>query len=210
MNAKKILTLAVAFACLATFAFALTADDSSAAAGDITKAKEADWGKYTDASPGHFYVYLANNTDAAITVKVVVYDGITGDEKDTTMAEIEANATEQEVRMTFSYGSSDDKLVRYTVYSEDGETVYFSDGSYEIEVKHSMWKNTSTYVIIVLVIIAIIVVAYFVMRARANKSKASGNTRTFTEMEAERKAKKAGKVAQKETYKGGDSKKKRK
>ena len=210
MNAKKILTLAVAFACLAAFAFALTTDDSSAAVGDITKAKEADWGKFTDASPGHFYVYLANNTDAAITVKVIVYNGITGDELDTTVAEIAANATEQEVRMTFSYGSSGDKLVRYTVYGDDGETTYFSDGSYEIGVKHSMWKNTSTYVIIVLVIIAIVVVAYFVMRARANKSKASGNTKTFTEMEAERKAKKAGRVAQRETYKGGDSNKKRK
>ena len=210
MNAKRILTLAVALACVAAFAFAFAADDSSAAAGDITKAKEADWGKFTDASSGHFYVYLANNTDAAITVKVVVYNGITDEELDTTVAEIAANATEQEVRMTFSYGSSGTKLVKYTVYGDDGETTYFSDGSYEIEVKHSMWKNTSTYVIIVLVIIAIIVIAYFVMRARANKSKASGNTKTFTEMEAERKAKKAGKVAQKETYKGGDSKKKRK
>ena len=209
MNAKKILTLAVAFACLAAFAFALTADDS-AAAGDITPAKEADWGKFTDASPGHFYVYLANNTDAVITVKVVVYDGITGDELDTTVADIEANATEQEVRMTFSYGSSGQKLVRYEVYVGEETTPIISEGSFEIDVKHSMWKNTSTYVIIVLVIIAIIVVAYFVMRARANKSKASGNTKTFTEMEAERKAKKAGRVAQRETYKGGESKKKRK
>ncbi len=209
MKTNRILTVTLALMCLAAFGFALTADSSSAA--DINKTSEADWSKFTDASPGHFYVYLTNTTNADITVKVVVYDGVTGDEKDTTVAKIAADGEQHEVRMTFSYGSSGTKLVNYKVYNDDDNSIiYVSDGNYEISVEHSIWKNTSTYVIIVVVIIAIIVIAYLIMRARANKSKASGNTKTFTEMEAERKAKKTGKVAAKETYKAGDSKKKRK
>lgn len=212
MKASKTFTLALALACVAAFAFAVTADDSSAASSDIEKAKEADWSGFTDAASGHFYVYLANNTDSDIEVKVVVYDGISGDEKDTTIKTIEGQATEQEVRMTFGYGSSGDKLVYYTVYaynSETGETgdAYFSDGSFTIDVEHSMWKNTSTYVIIVVVILAIIIVAYFIMRSRANKHKEAAGTKTFTQLEAERKAKKSNKVAQKETYKSGEKKK---
>ncbi len=211
MRTNKILTIALALACVAAFAFAVTADDSSAAS-DIEKAKEADWSGFTDASSGHFYVYLANNTDAEIYVKVVVYDSVSGSEKDSTVAAISANEEEQEVRMTFSYGSDGDKMVSYTVYAYDNDSgtvgdAYFSEGSFTIDVDHSVWKNTSTYVIIVVVILAIIIIAYFVMRARANKNKAAGRTKTFTELEAERKAKKSGKVAQKETYRSGDKKK---
>ncbi len=211
MKADKLLTLALALACVAAFAFAVCADDSSAAS-DIEKAKEADWGGFTDASSGHFYVYLKNNTDADIVVKVAVYDGISGDEKDSTVATIAAQVEEQEVSTSFSYGSDGDKYVRYTVYAYNSETgevgdAYFSEGNFVIDVDHSVWKNTSTYVIIVVVILAIIIIAYFIMRSRANKHREAVGSKSFTELEAERKAKKKGRVAQKETYRSGEKKK---
>ena len=209
MQSKKILAIALVVAFAATFAFAFVADGSDADASDVAKTKDPEWGKFTDTSSGHFYVYLENKTDAAITVKVVVYDGVSGDEKDTTVKELAANSGEVEVRMTFGYGSDGSKIVNYKVYNNETEELYFADGSFELSVSHSIWKNTSTYVIIVVVIIAIVVIAYFVMRSRATKQKSAGGTKTFTQLEAERKAKKAGKVAEKQDYKASGSKKKR-
>ncbi len=213
MKTNKLLTLALALACVAAFAFAFAADDSSAAS-DIEKSKEADWSGFTDASSGHFYVYLKNNTNGDITVKVIVKDGISGDEKDSTVATIAAQAEEQEVSMSFSYGSDGDKYVSYSVYAYNSETeelgdLYFSEGNFTISVDHSVWKNTSTYVIIVVVILAVIIIAYFVMRSRANKHKEAAGSKSFTELEAERRAKKKGQVAQRETYKSGEKKKRK-
>ena len=209
MQSKKLLTIALALTFVATFAFAFAFAAEGSDAADIEKSKEADWSKFTDTSKGHFYVYLDNNTDNEMVVKVTVYDGKSGDELDNTVATIPATTTAYEVRMTFGFGSDGTKLVNYKVTNEEGTVTYFSEGNFEISVSHSIWKNTSTYVILVAVIIAIVVIAYFVMRARATKQKSAGGTKTFTQLEAERKAKKAGKVAQRETYKADSSKKKK-
>ena len=210
MQSKKLLTIALALTFVATFAFAFAFAAEGSDAADIEKSKEPDWSKFTDTSKGHFYVYIDNNTDNPITVKATVYDGNTGEELDHTVTEAPGNTTAYELRMTFGYGSDGVKLVKYNVTNEDGSITYVPmEGSFEISVSHSIWKNTSTYVLLVAVIIAIVVIAYFVMRARATKQKSAGGTKTFTQMEAERKAKKAGKVAEKQNYSASGSKKKR-
>ena len=209
MQSKKLLTIALALSFVATFAFAFAFAAEGSDAADIEKSKEADWSKFTDTSKGHFYVYLDNNTDNEMVVKVTVYDGKSGDELDNTVATIPATTTAYEIRMTFGFGSDGTKLVNYKVTNEEGTVTYFSEGNFEISVSHSIWKNTSTYVLLVAVIIAIVVIAYFVMRARATKQKSTGGTKTFTQLEAERKAKKAGKVAEKQNYSASGSKKKR-
>ena len=191
MQSKKLRTIALALTFVATFAFAFAFAAEGSDAADIEKSKEADWSKFTDTSKGHFYVYLDNNTDNEMVVKVTVYDGKSGDELDNTVATIPATTT------------------AYEVTNEEGTVTYFSEGNFEISVSHSIWKNTSTYVLLVAVIIAIVVIAYFVMRARATKQKSAGGTKTFTQLEAERKAKKAGKVAEKQNYSASGSKKKR-
>ena len=202
----------MALACLSAFAFLLPSDSSDAQdASDVGKAADADWSGFSDVSAGHFYVYLNNNTSESLTVKVVVYemDGSEEKELDSDTVTLDASETNREVKLTFSYGSSGDKTVYYKVVNEDGTFAYnLHEGGFVISVSHSIWKNTSTYVLIVVVILAIVVIAFLVVRARAKKTSATPG-KTFTEMEAERKAKRAGKVAQRETYKADSSKKKK-
>lgn len=199
MESKKILSVALALVCAFSFCFVIAVDDADASPNDIKIYKEADWSKFTDFDSGSFYVYLENTTDHDIEVKVTVFDGVNNRELDNTVATIPAGEKDVQVKMTFKYSTDGEKLVYFSVVDTADGTVYVDhEGSYNIHVEHSIWKNTSVYVILVVVIIAIIVIAYFVMRNKGRK--AMGTGKTFTQLEEERKAKKTGKVAQKEVY----------
>ena len=208
MKYGKIFTLALTLAVVSAFAFAFAADVSSAA--DIDKgSKDVSSSGFTDMSDGTFHIYLTNNTGSDVEILVIIYN-TDGSEKDSGTFTVPAAAEDYDVKMKFGYGSSGDKMVYYSVFSSDKRVTYIDhEGGFIIEVSHSVWKNTSTYVLIVVVVIAVIVVAFLIVRARANKNKAASGSKTFTEMHAERQAKKAGKVAEKQTYNADGGKKKR-
>ena len=153
-----------------------------------------------------FTVFLTNNTDGELNVKVVVYDGESNKEKDSTTKTVAAH-TDESFRMGFGYGSDGTKMVYYKVFTVDAdynETLCFQEGNFDIHVSHSMWKNTSTYVTIVIIVLVVVVIVVIFMRSRTKK--VVGGGKSFTELEAERKAKKTNKVAQKQTYKAGEKK----
>lgn len=205
MQTRKLFTIALALSCVMAFAFIVTADGSDAATSDIEKTKDPEWGGFTDMKNGHFTVFLKNTTTADISVRVVVYDTLSDSEKDSTVATIPATGEETSVRMGFGYGSDGNKMVYYKVLDANDETVvYVQEGSFDISVSHSMWKNTSTYVTIVIIVLVIIVVVVIFMRSRTKKTVGGG--KSFTELEAERKAKRTNKVAEKQTYKAGEKK----
>lgn len=199
MQSKKIFAIALALACVVSFAFVFPADNTDAVSA-IEQTQDPEYGGFTDFDSGHFTVFLKNNTSGAIEVKVIVYDDSDDEELDSTVATIEADGQAHEVKLSFKFGSSGHKLVYFDVINNADESVKYiqHEGSFDISVSHSIWKNTSIYVILVVVILAVIIIAYIVMRNRGKKAVSEG--KTFTQLEEERKAKKAGKVAEKKVY----------
>lgn len=206
MNTKKLSILTVALFAL-TFAACICECDDSFAVEDVEKTKEPVWGGFTDVDSGYFKVFLKNNTAADIEVKIVVFNPVSGDEADTLIATAPADGAEHEYKLTFSYSSEGTKTVSYKVLNNATGDVYFSEGAFEISVSHSMWKDATTYIAIIIVIIVVVILIYFVMRGRTAKRLEKAPVKSFTELDAERKAKKAGKVAEKKTYSPGEKKK---
>ena len=203
MQTKKLFTIALAFCCVVSFCLIFEADDSDAASTvNVVQTQDPSWGGFTDMKDGHFTVYLKSNMTSDTPVTVVVYDTESGKEKDRTDATL-VPGEETPVRTGFGYGSDGTKMVYYEVLDADGNTI-FKDGSYEIDVTHSLWKNTSTYVAVVIIVIVIVIVVVIFMRNRTKKTVGGG--KSFTELEAERKAKRTNKVAEKQTYKAGEKK----
>ncbi len=204
MQAKKLFTVALALACVMSFAFIFEADSSDAADSTVkvVKTKDPTWGGFTDMKDGNFTVYLMSNMTDEVTVKVVVFDTESGKEKDRTEAVLKPSE-ETSVRTGFGYGSDGTKMVYYKVLDVEDKEI-FTDGSFEISVSHSLWKNTSTYVAVVIIVIIVVIVVVVIMRSRTKK--VVGGGKSFTELEAERKAKRTNKVAERRTYKAGEKK----
>ena len=203
MQTKKLLAISLALCCAMSFCLIFEANDSDATSTvDVVQTKDPTWGGFTDMKDGNFTVYLKSNMTENVDITVVVFDTESNREKDRTNATLEPSV-ETPVRTGFGYGSDGTKMVYYQVLDADGNVI-FSDGSYEIDVSHSMWKNTSTYVTVVIIVLIIVVVVVIFMRSRTKKTVGGG--KSFTELEAERKAKKTNKVAQKQTYKAGEKK----
>ncbi|MBP5394396.1 MAG: hypothetical protein J6Y18_00595 [Candidatus Methanomethylophilaceae archaeon] len=204
MQAKKLFTVALALACVMSFAFIFEADSSDAAESTVKVVPYQDptWGGFTDMKDGHFTVYLKSEMTENVTVKVIVFDTESNAEKDRTEVTLEPSV-ETSVRTGFGYGSDGSKMVYYKVVDVEDKEI-FTDGSYEISVSHSLWKNTSTYVAVVIIVIVIVIVVVVIMRNRTKK--VVGGGKSFTELEAERKAKRTNKVAEKQTYQAGEKK----
>lgn len=208
MHKRLMLTFMAAVLAIAA-AMCLLGGDCSEAVADVEKTDEPSWGGFTDVDSGYFKVYLKNNTTEAIEVRIAVFDPVSGDNEATLVASLPGDGAEHEFRLSFGYGSDGTKLVSYKVENNANGNVYITDGAFEIEVSHSMWKDATTYIAIVIVIIVLVVLIYFVMRGRSAKRLENAPVKTFTEMDAERKAKKSGKVAEKKTYAPGEKKKRK-
>ncbi|MFA6668134.1 MAG: hypothetical protein WCS14_01375, partial [Candidatus Methanomethylophilaceae archaeon] len=91
-------------------------------------------------------------------------------------------AGEASKELRFSFSSPGDRYLQ--IEMDDGVDV--TTLGYNVSVTHSIWKDSSTYILIIIVIIVIAVVAY--LRMRGLPGKKTRPAKTFTEMEAEKKA----------------------
>ncbi|MFA6710697.1 MAG: hypothetical protein WCR24_05635 [Candidatus Methanomethylophilaceae archaeon] len=147
---------------------------------------------FDDMNAGKITVYLQNDGDTAktVTVTVVNYE----DGKQLAIAEnVSVPAKSGDVNgttdcvLSFSFGSSGERYVIVSVY--DGDTVVTD--SLNIEVSHSIWKDSTTYIVIIVVIIIIAIAIFLKMRGLPGSKKESDTSeKTFTTMDDERKSKK--------------------
>lgn len=209
---KKILAMAIILS-LTIVPIALT--DGSDAKVDFANEAKITTG-FSDMGAGTVTVSLYNDGDSVQTVTVAIlnYDDAGHPTLAKTQVTVPAATTVGEVKtngtascdLSFSFGNSGLKYV--VVNITDSKDKIISSESLDINVSHSLWKDTTTYIVIVIVVIVIAIVAYIAIRGvPGKKKKASSSDKTFTKMEAEKKSKKNGSVeitestsAKKQTY----------
>ncbi len=140
---------------------------------------------FDDMSVGGITVYLVNDgaTEQIVTVTVYEYPDRVLATADITVPASESGEdgkASKEIR--FSFSSPGDRYLQ--IEMDDGTDV--TSIGYNISVSHSIWKDSSTYILIIIIIVVIAVVAY--LRMRGLPGKKTQPTKTFTEMEAEKKA----------------------
>ena len=190
------------FAVLAVLAIALmplvAAEGSDAT---VKRVGQCETSGFTDYDRGTLRITLNNDDTSDVDVKVRVYDF--GDH-DTIRAEKDATLAANDdtvVSLSWGYGSSGTKYVDVYVYdSNDESTVLAQENCVEIDVSHSIWKNSVTYIVIVLiVIVAIIAIILFIRSGKKTKSDNTMADKTFTKMHREKTAKKSA-AAEKKDY----------
>jgi hypothetical protein len=188
---NKILVLAIVLS-LAIIPLALS--DSSDAKVDFSQETQVTQ-SFNDMSAGKITVYLQNDSDVAKIVTVTATNYEDGEQ----LAKAEnvsipakdgdINGTTECV-LTFSFGSSGERYVIVTI--DDGETVV--EDSLNINVSHSIWKDSTTYIAIIVVIIIIGIAVFLKMRGLPGSKKGNDTSeKTFTTMDEEKKARKSGK-----------------
>jgi hypothetical protein len=156
--------------------------------------------EFTDMNSGKINVELYNSdtaADVSVTVKAVDYDS--GNTLASTTVSVPKATTDEKSNTTngtataslsWSYGSSGTKYVYIEIVNGDTTT---SQGPLSINVSHSIWKDTSTYLVIVLVIIIIAIAIWLKIRGLPGSKKEKVDDqpkKTFTQMEAEKRGKK--------------------
>lgn len=184
MNQKKTLALFALMAVLIA-SLALSGPSDGAVAFDDTDPVRVTI-PFDDMGGGAIAVTLLNDgTDervVSITVKeypdrtMASLDGIAVP----AMADGASGKKVQEIRLSFS--SPGDKFLQITITDGADATTF----GYNISVSHSIWKDTTTYLLIMIVVIVIAIAAY--IRMRGVPGKKAQPAKTFTEMEAEKKA----------------------
>ena len=197
------------FAILAILAVAIVpfiaADDSDAA---VTRDGQCTTSGFTDYDKGTLTITLKNTDDTAVTVTVKVYEfGDHDNVLDDTTAEIPANSEGSEVKLSWGYGSSGTKYVDVYVYDSDGNKISTAcEDCVAIEVSHSIWKNSVTYIVIAIIIIAIIVaIILYIRSTKKTKADSTMADKTFTKMHNEKVARKSTATAEKKEYKSSGS-----
>jgi hypothetical protein len=184
-------------------------------------------GEFSDMGSGTLKVTVYNDgsSEQTITVKVVNYsnkDNILASKDVAVPAKSGDNNGTATVSLSWSYGDSGTKYVIVNLLDSEGTTIS-SDGPIAINVSHSIWKDTTTYVVIIIVVIVIAIGIFIKMRGLPGKKKDDDkvddkkSAKTFTKMEEEKKNKKSGSdvsgtpaVAEKQTYDSSESKRKSK
>ncbi|MPN16834.1 hypothetical protein SDC9_164181 [bioreactor metagenome] len=134
---------------------------------------------------GGITVHLLNDGAAEQTVTITVReypDRVLATADVTVPASEGGKAGEASKELRFSFSSPGDRYLQ--IEMDDGVDV--TTLGYNVSVTHSIWKDSSTYILIIIVIIVIAVVAY--LRMRGLPGKKTRPAKTFTEMEAEKKA----------------------
>lgn len=188
---NKILVLAIVLS-MAIVPLALSG--SSDAKVDFSQETQVTQ-SFDDMSAGKITVYLQNDGDTAKTVTVTVVNYEDGEQL--AIAEnVSVPAKSGDVNgtadciLSFSFGSSGERYVIVSI--DDGDTVVTD--SLNIDVSHSIWKDSTTYIVIVVVIIIIAIAIFLKMRGLpGSKKETDASEKTFTTMDDERKAKKSGK-----------------
>lgn len=206
MKMNKLFTIALAIVMAFSFAF-IVADDSSA---DVSINPDVKTSGFTDVDAGKLTVYFDNTSSHVAIVDLTVIDSESGNVKaEKNGIEVPAETEKFAVSVSFSYSSQGTYYV--DVYADvDGAPIMPQMGI-EINVVHSIWKDSGTYVAIIAVIIVIVVIAYLYMRGAPGRAAAKGvQAKTFTELENEKKMKKTGSPTQVEKYESSEKRTRRK
>ena len=205
------------FAVLAVLAIALipfaAAEGSDAT---VKRVGQCETSGFTDYDRGTLKITLNNDDTSAVSVIVKVYDfqdhSVTRADK---VSELAANS-DTTVSLSWGYGSDGVKQVDVYVYAYDTETqtigdVLAQENCVEIDVSHSIWKNSVTYiVIVVIIIVAIIAIILFIRSGRKTKADTTMADKTFTKMHREKTAKKSATAEKKEYTSSGNRSRKSK
>ena len=211
-NMKNITKLLAVLALLAIAIVPLMAAEGSDAA--ITRDGQCTVGGFTDYNSGTLTIKLNNSENTAVKVNVKVFE-FGADPKtaeplsQVTDVEIPSSSEggTKDVSLSWGYGSEGKKYVDVIVYDSAGnEITNASEHGVEIDVTHSIWKNSITYVVIVLIVLVIIIALVLYLRStKKTKADTTMADRTFTKMHNEKLAKKSG-AAEKKEYKSSGNK----
>ena len=204
MNTKKIALLTFAFALAFTmFAFA---EDSSADDDIYFGSEQISASGFDDMGNGTLKVPLENKSTEGIEVKVVVKEHGTENVKAETIVTVPGTDT-YTASLGIGYSSSGSKIVDVYIYRDSVEIGRQS--GIEINVSHSIWKASTTYIVIIVLIIVVIILVYVYMHY-APKKGSDEQTKTFTEMEQEKRNSKAKDSTSVEKYVGNSKRSKKK
>ncbi len=196
----------LALATLALMMVPLATDDSSAAVemdGNIVVN-----GGFTDMGGGSITVTVFNDAAEETAVTVAVYDVGSGNRMAVSTFNVPAKDGTVNGKVSkdigFSYGNSGDKYVTVKLFhgtTAEGAPVDEQSGIM-IHVSHSIWKDTSTYILIIVAIAAVAIVLY--VRSRGNPlAKTKKEEVSFTELNRERRGRKRSTSTDRKRYEGG-------
>ncbi len=196
--------MAIALVAVLALSFVALAGESDA---EPEFGKLPELGSFDDMGGGSITVYL-NNTDdeSAVTVTVQIRESGTENVLGSSDVELQPGATDVACTISFGYQSSGEKVVDICLLS--GDSVVATQAGIPIQVNHSMWKDSLTYIIIIVAIIIIVVIAYLYMRNAPKRKADKMDSRTFTEMEEARKQRKSAPSGPTK-YEGSGSKKRK-
>ena len=211
-SANKILAV-VAVLALAIIPV-LAMDDS-----DATVIRDGQWtaSGFTDYDAGRIRTALVNDSTAETEIKLMVYE--TGNHDRvlaTNTYTVPGNNTDGgrcDVELSWKYDSSGTKYVDVLAYDKNDVLInnsLLNESNVEIEVTHSIWKNSVTYiVIVVIIIIVVIVIIMYIRSAKKTKADTTMADKTFTKLHNEKVGKKSA-AAEKKEYKSSGNKKRKK
>ena len=218
---NKLLALAAVFALAIIPILAIDGADAS-----VNRQGQWDYSGFTDNDAGTLKVDLVNDSASEVKIVLRVYEfpyDSTDDTKNDLLAEktitvpgfTEENQGKYTAEISWKYGSSGTKYVDVVAFNDDENRTPFTNGqinenSVQIEVSHSIWKNSVTYIVIaVIVIIVIIVLVMYIRSTKKTKADSTMTDKTFTKLHNEKMGKKTV-TAEKTEYKSSGNKTRKK
>jgi hypothetical protein len=184
----------------------------------VNRQGQWDYSGFTDNDSGRLKVTLVNDAPDAVEIKLMVYETGNHDNvyttKTVTVPANTENNGELAVELSWKFGSSGTKYVDVWAYNTTDDTrinnPLLDEDSVKIDVSHSIWKNTVTYVVIVIIaIVVIIVLVMYIRSTKKTKSDTTMSEKTFTNLHREKVGKKAA-TAEKKEYKSSGNKTRKK
>lgn len=186
---------------------------------DATVNRQGQWScsGFTDNDAGTLKVTLINNATDAVEIKLMVYETGNHDNvyatKTVTVPGKDTDEGKLAVDLSWKFGSSGTKYVDVWAYDSTDTLIdnpLLNESSVQIDVSHSIWKNSVTYVVIVVIaIIVIIVLVMYIRSTKKTKADTTMSDRTFTKLHNEKVGKKAA-AAEKKEYKSSGNKTRKK
>ena len=217
--ANRLLTVIAVLALAIVPILAIDGSDASIST-DVTRQGQWDYSGFTDYDSGRITVTLVNTSTTDYESKLRVYETGNHDRVYTTETVTVPGGTGTEdgkldVELSWKFSSSGTKYVDVLAYDaatdEPIENALLNENSVQIEVSHSIWKNSVTYIVIALiVIIVIIVIVLYIRSTKKTKADTTMSDKTFTKLHNEKVGKKSTATAQKKEYKSSGNKTRKK
>ena len=212
---KTSIKLLAVIAVLALAIIPLVAVDGSDA--DVIRNGQWEASGFTDYDAGRIKVTLVNDAPDAVNIKLMVYETGNHDNVYTTKTvTVPGNGTDEgklAVELSWKFGSSGTKYVDVWAYNDADEKIenpLLNEDNVKIEVSHSIWKNSVTYIVIaIIVIIVIIVLVMYIRSTKKTKADTTMTDKTFTKLHNEKVGRKTA-TAEKKEYKSSGNKTRKK